>query len=592
MTMRFPRLLATAIISDDAHLAARLTSALARSRHYLTVLDGPRMTRPDAQAEVLRRNNAIARFNADQVILSGLSIIQESAMTSQLPKSIVNRCAAGDIEAFASESRLNNGRFRWGRENIGTGLLRALYEGQLIEFVDGGLTTPFTPRQNSHHVVCEAGEPMSEVIAANYAFSLGAGLTIIPKVDEQFSQQILERFYQSENGDQRQRLQTELRELCDEIELPQGGSLSFFTKKLPFGVGFPTQPSTHIFTYPDCGISVVNGFAAEQPGGRGVNVAVMVDPEKTPAPEIDVAIKVLHKRSVFVRAYRGRNADVRTITDMVDHFPYDLLLIATHCGDASGWRWTYEYKDSEGIDRCLVVDVAIGVGRTDDPDILNVLQFINFHSLDGVDWNDPVAKADLYVGTAINDYANWSSNKDFEPVSKEPLDRVKLSAVMSMYDNNFIPMPVALADHGTPIVINNACVSWHELAGRFTFANARAYIGTLYPVLPFEAESIMTQILNKYWGRPLPEALCLAQLETYGNDDQRRPYVMTGVYTQKLRATKEKVPQHIIQRLSSGMLDYERRVELASSEDKQKLQDVADFYRKETIAFHKKWSAK
>ena len=30
-----------------------------------------------------------------------------------------------------------------------------------------------------------------------------------------------------------------------------------------------------------------------------------------------------------------------------------LLLFATHCGDAPGYRWTYEYQDSEGIDRSL-----------------------------------------------------------------------------------------------------------------------------------------------------------------------------------------------------------------------------------------------
>jgi hypothetical protein len=77
MTMRSPKLLETAVISDDAYLSARLTSALAQRHHYLTVLDGPRLTRSDAQAEVVRRNNALARINASQVILCGLSTSQE-----------------------------------------------------------------------------------------------------------------------------------------------------------------------------------------------------------------------------------------------------------------------------------------------------------------------------------------------------------------------------------------------------------------------------------------------------------------------------------------------------------------------------------
>jgi hypothetical protein len=208
-----------------------------------------------------------------------------------------------------------------------------------------------------------------------------------------------------------------------------------------------------------------------------------------------------------------------------------------------------------------------------------------------VDWNDPVAKAGLYVGTAISDYAEWSGNGDFEPVNKEPLDRVRASAAMAMSDNNYIPIPTSLADNGTPIIINNACVSWHELAKRFTFGSARAYIGTLYPVLPFEAESVVVRLLDKYWGRLLPHALWSAQIGTYGKKDERRPYIVTGVYTQRLRTTKEDVPLHIMQRLSGGALERARHIEQAPKERRRQLQNVANFYRTEAEAFRKKWFA-
>jgi len=329
---------------------------------------------------------------------------------------------------------------------------------------------------------------------------------------------------------------------------------------------------------------------AEQSRSRGVNVAVLVDPEKTPAPEIDAATKALPKKSVFVRAYRGKAAEVSAIKDMVDYYPYDLLVFATHCGDADGWRWTYEFTDSEGIDRQLKVDVAIGVGRTDDDNLLNVVQFSYFHSLDGVDWNDPVAKADLYVGSAINDYAERLARDDLRPVHKKPLDRVRSSAAMAMFDNNFIPMPISIAGSGTPIIINNACVSWHELAARFTFGNARAYIGTLFPVLPFEAANVANLILDKHWGKPLPEALWLSQVETYGKSDPRRPYVMTGVYTQKLRSTKENVPQHILKKLRDGSRHYSQRVVETCGDERKRLQHVQNYYRSEAVGFFDRWS--
>jgi hypothetical protein len=93
------------------------------------------------------------------------------------------------------------------------------------------------------------------------------------------------------------------------------------------------------------------------------------------------------ERRVFIRIYQDRAANVRHVSEMIDHYPYDLLLIATHCGDSSG------YKDSEGLDRTFVVDIVIGLAHTDDPEVLSVTQFMRYILVDGVDWNDPQEKA-------------------------------------------------------------------------------------------------------------------------------------------------------------------------------------------------------
>ena len=590
MTLRGPLLLNISIISDDELAAARLSSALARHGHYLPVFDGPRLTRDDATAEVMRRNNALARVNANKVIMTGLTDEQDAVLSKQLPVECITRCTSQDVESFADAGRVTKNSLRWGRTNIGAGLLRALYAGRLIEFCDEGPTEAATSGKLGHLVICEAGEPLAEVIAANYSFALGAGLAIIPAIDKVTADQLLEGYYSSENANERERLQSQLRALCGDLALPPQGSLTFFTRKLPLGVGFPELPSTHLPIYPDCGIAVANGFAAEQPHTRGVNIAVLVDPEKTAAPEIEAAAKILPKRSVFVRGYSGPAANVTTVSEMVEYFPYDLLLFATHCGDAAGRRLTYKFTDSEGIDRTLIVDVAIGVGRTSDPDIFEVMQFNYFHSLDGVPWNDPVAKAAHYIGTALNDWSQRTRDDELEPVNKEHLDRVRSSAAMAMHDNHYLPMPANLADQGSPIIINNACVSWHELAGRFTFGNARAYIGTLYPVLPFEAESVAVLLLDKHWGKWLPHALWAAQRATYGKTDQRRPYVMTGVYTQKLRATREDVPLRIMRLLWKGRTDWAERVgKEPEGKRKQRIQRVAEFYKSEADAFQAKW---
>jgi hypothetical protein len=198
-----------------------------------------------------------------------------------------------------------------------------------------------------------------------------------------------------------------------------------------------------------------------------------------------------------------------------------LLLIATHCGDVSGYRWTYEFKDSEGHDRELVVDIALGVRQTPDPSMLAVRQFFRFVSLDGVDWSDAVAKQSLYVGTAISDYMDRTSRHELQPVKKDTVPRVFGSQVLKMHDDNLILLPKSLADEGTPIVINNACVSWHRLAKSFTFSNARAYIGTLFPISPLEAQEVIIKLVEKHFAKPFPAALWSAQRDVYGTSHRR-----------------------------------------------------------------------
>jgi len=590
-----PKLHRTAILTDEPVSAAALSCALAEKGTYLAVIDGPRMSRPDARSEVVRRNNALARLQVENTIIIGLSDDAAAAMAASLPRKRVMLCIPEDVVSLAPAHRKARQPLRWGTDSIGAGLLRALYEDRLIEF--DGQTCPArtTPGRTDHLVVCEAGEPLSEVIAANYAYALGAGLLTIPEVDAAEAAALLESYYSIDEGrgrqaDTRELLQRRLRELCGPIELPRQGSLTFFTKRLPFGVAFPELPSTHLFTYPDLGIAVVNGFAAEQPGTRGVNVGVLVDPERTRAPEIDAAAKALPRRKMFVRAYRGRAASVRSISGMVDLFPYDLLIFATHCGDASGYRWTYRFTDSEARDRELVVDIAIGVGQTDDPDRLDVMEFTRFHSLDGVDWSDPSAKAELHVGTAIQDYVERIRAGTLEPVRKEDIARVQMSAAMAMSDHNYIAMPRALAEHGSPIVINNACVSWHQLAGRFTFAGARAYVGTLYPVSDLEAESVITKLLEKYWGKCLPHALWSAQNATYGSGGDRRPYVVTGVYPQRLRVSRENVPVHIMKKLLAARDGWKRRLPEFEEENlATRTKMMIAYYEREIEAFRRNW---
>ncbi|MCP9630148.1 hypothetical protein NML43_23905 [Rhodopseudomonas palustris] len=488
----------------------------------------------------------------------------------------------------------------WGRDNVGIGLIQALRSKRVIAFEDRPSSEEIHVAPKSNHlVVCERGDDLAQVIAANYAQAFDAGLFLISQTEREHSDDILERFYSVYDDRDRsatdalRELRNELRAIAGNIPIPENGSITFISDGLPFGFAFPEVPSTHLFGL-DLGISIIHGFAAEQPNARGVQVAALVNPETTPAPEINAAARILSEQRLFARVYEGPAASVTSISEMVELFPYDLLVIATHCGDVSGYRWTYQFTDIEGIDRNLVVDIALGIGRTSEKDLLNVTQFMRFVSLDGVSWNDPVEKAKLYVGKAILDFMERTrpnSDNELKPVTKDTVDRVVGSAALKMYDNNFIAVPRSVASEGTPIVINNACVSWRRLATNFIFGGARGYVGTLFPISTTEAESVLLRALGKHRGKALPHAFWSAQRETY-DDDARRPYVMAGVYTQRIRATAGDVPRHIVKELRHGRNEWTRYRDQGgphSSDRKRTVDAHISFFERELEWFHRGW---
>jgi hypothetical protein len=158
---------------------------------------------------------------------------------------------------------------------------------------------------------------------------------------------------------------------------------------------------------------------------------------------------------------------------------------------------------------------------------------------------------------------------------------------MMMADGNYIVMPRSLADEGTPIIINNACLSWHRLAGTFTFANARAYVGTLFPITPSEAAAVVVKVLDKHWQKPLAAALWSAQRDVYGANI-RRPYVVTGVYPQRLRVKVMDYPARIRTQLATSLANWKRRRASLKPDDSKQIamtEDIIKVYARELAHF-------
>jgi hypothetical protein len=277
--MKCPPVSNTIIIADDAKLAAQLSCLFARNETYLSVLDGPRMKRPDADAEVIRRLNATARLRAQRIVLAGLSDEASSSLSSQAGTSRQKRLKI--VKTWQDAQKLEQTPpevISWGNTFLGVGLLKALRRGSTIKFSEQPSQTASLPTLSGHLVVCEDGDDLAQVIAANYAYSLGAGLAVIQNTSRADAEAILERFYSVQEDrnraatDSLEELRAELRAKCDGVSLDGVKSVTFIGSGLPYGFAFPELPSTHLFDYPDLGIAMANGFSTQQSHSRGIDV--------------------------------------------------------------------------------------------------------------------------------------------------------------------------------------------------------------------------------------------------------------------------------------------------------------------------------
>ncbi|MBG78247.1 MAG: hypothetical protein CL570_04370 [Alphaproteobacteria bacterium] len=580
------------IISDDPYITAQISSLLSKRGHYTPVLDCPRLTRHDADNEVLRRNNVAARFQPNPIIFAKAEQKVKDSFKEKFPNKIVEYVES--IDDLTNIEKLSVTRpeekLTWSKKNIGVGLLLALRQKKEIVFAENGTSEDCAYSDLEHLVVCEEGDELAQVIAANYAYSIGAGLCLISELEEGKAETICEAFYSSADHaditqtEKLEQLKEMLREASANIPLDGKKMLTFISGKIPWGFAYPEIPTTHIFNYPDMGISILNAMIPEQPNTQGLSLGVMIDPEQVEASEVETVKESLGQRGMILKTLKGSGANVYNVTRNIGLLPYDFLLISTHCGDASGWEWTYEYKDSEGIERTLVTHTTIGVGNIPHEDeLLEVMQFSKFTSLDGVNWNDPKAKEELYVGTAILDYIERSRDMDdFKPVKKVPINRVRGSSALKMWDNNYIPVPEHIAGDSLPIILNNACSSWHRLAGDFIFGQARVYIGTLFEVMDAQACEIAIKLTSKYFGKSLAVALWRAQNDVY-QDSIKRPYIMVGPHFQRLRITSEDKAKRVFQNMTRSGANMARSLNDNNKDDfaNKKIKENLDFLKAE-----------
>lgn len=523
------------LVTDDTVLAARVSALFTRPGRYFPVLDGPRMTRSDSGNELTRRRNAMVMLNPQQVLIGGLPEDAVDTIRKGWKGCIVSPSFDDHVAALRGRVNRPKGQLHWGPDKLGVGLYQArLRKHELV--VDLACSPALDSVEAGKHllVVVERGDEMAEVTASNLAFACGASFAYVPELPERLREDWLEELYALGSGGdvtgQFKDLVLRARNHLGAIEFRRYKNILFVTHGFPWGIAVPEVPTSHMYSYPDFGRAVIEGLRASQSPDRGSRTALLIAPQTVAGSEIPAIQRALEQNGTLARLVKGRSARIAEVQFMLELLPQDIIVISSHAGDPSGDRITYEYPDFEGKTRRLVVDRALGFGYDRADDKFLVMEHFRFHALDGVDWRDMAAKKALPVGSAINAWSELGGPIDRKEfiVAEEPIERVQGAMAIQLADGHWFFNPHGFAPGAAPLLVNNSCWSWHELSQRATFAGARAYVGSLFPVTDAEAQSFGLSLFGRHIGSELPRAVWMSQNEIYSGGG-RRPYVMVGL---------------------------------------------------------------
>ncbi len=121
-----------ALVTDEPLLAARISALFVNPRRYLPVMDGPRMSRPDADNEILRRRNAIVMTGARQVLMGGLPPLAVDGIRLGWSNCTVSDDYSEHFQALRGFIKRPRGALRWGSDNLGVGIYQARLAHQEI----------------------------------------------------------------------------------------------------------------------------------------------------------------------------------------------------------------------------------------------------------------------------------------------------------------------------------------------------------------------------------------------------------------------------------------------------------------------------
>lgn len=361
-------------------------------------------------------------------------------------------------------------------------------EKDLLKLSD--LKTEYVLNQDKkeHIVVVENGEDNHNLIAENFARSINAELLYVQDTDKYLMNKVTKYLQEWKGGGNKYASFVKLQNLVNNrigtVDFIKYKTATFFTHGIPYGLvlGNPIPCCYVEKNLREDHFIINNILYSEYRFGTGMIFSIdeflMQEPLKIKQTLLQNGIKP-------IELFLGK-ASTFNLQHYTSFLPYDILHISTHGGRASGYKVIENFKDRMDIIHTLEYWEIPTFSTTpyDHDDIMTVFRKVIFKKLDGLPWiSDKLNQKNLphYVFEDMRKKVlggNMAKGIKREPLNSDITNSYVILCNNGQHQAHFI----ILAGHNSPVVFNNSCWSWGELATFFLVAGARSYIGTLWSI--------------------------------------------------------------------------------------------------------------
>lgn len=551
-------------ITNNYLMAALISAYFNKKDEYFSVFNFPDVKNNGSlidkicgQINQIFASNRIIKLSPNYIILAGLSTFQKSLFSKF--KNIITIDNVGEIDEKLKVFNNFNGYVYCRAEDLNKALFVAKRDNKRLVIKSNSPLIQFSADKNAVISVIEDNVDVDSVISINYISSIKSDLYILSSLSKAQMTEMKKYLFES-NGkiDNENEIVSEISKELKKINFNKYKRAVFFTDGVPYGWLINNIiPNSHVFRDRTSYFIFDNLFSAEYHDVffSFLNFSIFENDESSNL------LKLFNKFGFYTKnlSKQDKSSTRYNFVNYVGQFPYDVLHIGSHGGNLDGNFVKRDFVDEKGNKHTLeyfeIVDFenTSRINSSGEP-LIGVTSKFVFSRLDGYKWGSEElhnANIDESAFKHIEEIASFNDHNEDNIVSVRYNGYIPYFGHIECIDNIHQGNFHYLAGQTSPIVFNNSCSSWDEIACQWTGRGARGYIGTLWNIgtdtAKHSAESFYRMIFKDNL-----ELICAVHKinERIKNDKYKNIYIFWGLPFIKLEKPNKKIP---LQAIISGM---------------------------------------